>query len=203
MMAYQIDRHFLLANGRRVRFVQTPNGGKLLKPRLLILHYTAGRNFESSVSWFKNPQAKASAHLILGRAGEICQMQPFNKICWHAGVSKWKNLRGLNNHAIGIEIDNAGILEKSEKGIWHAWFGKTYPSKEVLVAKHRLGGEAHGWHIYPQKQIELVQDIAAALHAHYQFDDILGHDDISWPRKTDPGPAFPLQSLKAKVLGRA
>ena len=202
-MGFGTNKHFLTQNGARVPYAQTPNGGKILTPRFLVLHYTAGRNFESSVSWFKNPAAKASAHLVLGRAGEIMQMQPLNKTCWHAGVSKWKKISGLNNYAIGIEIDNAGILQKSEKGIWRSWFGETYPPEEVLVARHRLGGDEHGWHIYTQKQIELVCDVAVALHAQYKFDDILGHEDISWPRKTDPGPAFPLQSIKAKVLGRA
>lgn len=202
-MAYEVEKHFLLQNGARVPFQQTPNGAKIFTPRFLVIHYTAGRNFESTVSWFKNPAAKASAHLVLGRAGEIMQMQAFNKICWHAGLSKWKNFRGLNNYAIGIEVDNAGLLQKNEKGIWRSWFGEAYAPEDVLVAKHRLGGDAHGWHVYTQKQIDMVFEIALGLHAHYKFDDILGHEDISWPRKTDPGPAFPLQSLKAKVLGRA
>jgi N-acetylmuramoyl-L-alanine amidase len=202
-MAYGIDRHFLTKNGARVTFSQTPNGGKIFKPRFLVLHYTAGRNFESTVSWFENPAAKASAHLVVGRGAEICQMQAFNKTCWHAGVSNWKKFTGLNNYSIGIEIDNAGILQKNEKGLWRAWFGKVYPAEEVLVAKHRLGGEVCGWHEYTAEQIDAALAIALALHQVYDFDDILGHEDISWPRKTDPGPAFPLQNIRAKVLGRA
>lgn len=205
MSKFEIETpsHFLRRDGTRVTYQQTPHGGRVLKPRFLVLHYTAGRSFESAVAWFRNPKAKASAHLVVGRGGELCQMQPFNKTCWHAGVSCWKNFRGLNDYAIGIEIDNPGLLQKNEKGVWHAWFGKTYAPDEVMAAKHHLGGEFHGWHLYTPQQIEMVLEIASELHAHYKFDDILGHEDISWPRKTDPGPAFPLQNIKAKIFGRA
>jgi N-acetylmuramoyl-L-alanine amidase len=37
----------------------------------------------------------------------------------------------------------------------------------------------------------------------YGIKKILGHDDISPHRKVDPGPAFPMASFRAKVLGRA
>ena len=40
------------------------------------------------------------------------------------------------------------------------------------------------------------------LHAAYEFDDILGHEEISPKRKVDPGPAFPLDSMRSRILGR-
>lgn len=36
----------------------------------------------------------------------------------------------------------------------------------------------------------------------YGLKDILGHEDISPIRKSDPGPAFPLASVRAKAMGR-
>jgi N-acetylmuramoyl-L-alanine amidase len=38
--------------------------------------------------------------------------------------------------------------------------------------------------------------------AHYRLRDMLGHEDIAPGRKSDPGPAFPLENLRAKLLGR-
>lgn len=32
--------------------------------------------------------------------------------------------------------------------------------------------------------------------------DVIGHDDIAPDRKRDPGPAFPLAHIRARVLGR-
>ena len=37
---------------------------------------------------------------------------------------------------------------------------------------------------------------------HYGLRDVLGHDDVSPGRKSDPGPAFPMESFRARVLGR-
>jgi N-acetylmuramoyl-L-alanine amidase len=201
-MAFSVNNHKLQNESSNVTFKQTPNGGAALKPLYLIMHYTAGRSSKSSVEWFLNNEANASAHIVIGRSGDVTQLQPFNKMCWHAGVSRWGELIGLNHHSIGIELDNAGILKKTEDGSWKSWFGSAYPATEVLVAKHRLGGEPCGWHTYTEKQIEIAIAIGQALHDQYRFLDILGHDDISWPRKTDPGPAFPLDSFRSRIMGR-
>lgn len=203
-MTYAVDKaHRLKKDGLAVPFRQTPNGGGSMRPLYLVIHYTAGRDAESSIRWFENKDAQASAHLVVGRDGSVTQLQRFDRLCWHAGKSRWGEIEGLNAHSIGIEIDNAGVLDKTDAGAWRAWFGDTIPPEQVLVAQHRLGGPSRGWHIYTPEQIEIVMSVAAALHARYAFLDILGHDDISWPRKTDPGPAFPLSSLRSRVLGRA
>ena len=31
-----------------------------------------------------------------------------NKVAWHAGKSKWKNFKNLNENSIGIELVNKG-----------------------------------------------------------------------------------------------
>lgn len=202
-MAYSVsNKHKLEQDGADVPYEETPNGGGELRPLYLVFHYTAGRSLESSVSWFKNRDSKASAHLVIGRNGKVVQMQPFNKVCWHAGISKWGELKGLNNYSIGIEIDNAGLLKKDQAGNWKSWFGEIYPAADVIVAAHRLGGPERGWHEYTPVQIEAAIDIGVALHKKYGFADVLGHDDIAWPRKTDPGPAFPLASVQSRVMGR-
>jgi len=79
----------------------------------IILHNTAG-GFEGSVSWLCNPQAKASAHLVIPRSGgEIAALVNERDAAWHAGSSKW------NHCSIGIEIECAnnqrGMTEAQEK----------------------------------------------------------------------------------------
>jgi N-acetylmuramoyl-L-alanine amidase len=187
--------------GAGVSFVETPNKGGNLAPRYLVFHYTAGKSATSSVGWLTNPEAKASAHLVLARDGTITQLAPFTERTWHAGISHWDGLSGLNSHSIGIEMDNAGPLKKvGEK--YQAWFGTLYGVDQVIHAKHRLDDESRWWHAYTEAQIQRALDLARLLVRHYGLKDVVGHEDIAPDRKRDPGPAFPLEHIRAMVLGR-
>ncbi len=46
-------------------------------------------------------------------------------------------------------------------------------------------------------------DLALLIVQTYKLKDIVGHDDIAPGRKCDPGPAFPLMNIRAKVFGRS
>jgi N-acetylmuramoyl-L-alanine amidase len=196
-----IQNHRL--TGSNVTYQPTPNVGGNLRPRFVVLHYTAGRSLESSVQSLstRKPQGNASAHIVLGRDGRIVQLAPFNVVTWHAGVSQWSGLNGLNNYAIGIEMDNAGLLHR-EGDRFVSWFGKTYPADEALLAEHRHGGGVQPWHGYAETQIARALELCELLVGHYGLQDVLGHEDIARGRKVDPGPAFPLAAVRARALGR-
>jgi N-acetylmuramoyl-L-alanine amidase len=193
------DNHRLAGPG--VTQLDTPNCGGPLQPRFLVMHYTAGRSAASSIATLCSPQAKASAHLVLARDGSITQLAPFNVVTWHAGVSQWNGLVGLNRHAIGIEMDNAGRLRRVGSQ-YQAWFGVAYPEAEVLLAEHPHGGGVQPWHTYTPEQIERALELAVLLVSRYGLEDVLGHEDIARGRKTDPGPAFPLGAVRSRALGR-
>ncbi len=197
----RIENHRLV--GDRVSFRATPNCGGELTARYLVFHYTAGRSAESSVESLctRKPQGNASAHLVLARDGRIVQLAPFNVVAWHAGVSQWNGLVGLNRASIGIELDNAGALSRvGDKFI--AWFGKEYAASEVMLAEHKHGGGMRPWHAYTEAQIERALELAELLVDHYRLEDVLGHEDIARGRKQDPGPAFPLAAIASRTLGR-
>ena len=187
--------------GDDVSFIETPNKGGDLSPRYLVFHYTAGKNATSSINWLTNPESKASAHLILARDGTICQLAPFNVKTWHAGISHWEGLSGLNSYSIGIEMDNAGPLKKVGNK-YQAWFGTLYAEDQVVYAKHRLDNEPCWWQAYTEVQIQRALELAQLLVRHYDLKDLVGHEDIAPDRKRDPGPAFPLEHVRATVLGR-
>jgi N-acetylmuramoyl-L-alanine amidase len=196
-----IRNHRLTGDG--VVFRQTPNVGGGLKPRFVVLHYTAGSSLDSSVESLctRKPQGNASAHIVVGRDGRIVQLAAFDTVTWHAGVSQWGGLNGLNQHAIGIEMDNAGLLHR-EGERFVSWFGKAFPEKDVVLAAHRFGGGVQPWHAFAQAQIERVLELCELLVGHYGLQDVLGHEDIARGRKTDPGPAFPLLAVRSRALGR-
>lgn len=199
----KILRHRLYKmDGKAMPFEVSPNKGGKVDARYLVMHYTAGPSAKSAVNWFKNKTAKASAHLVIDLDGSITQMVPFDTIAWHAGRSTWDGLSGLNRLSLGIELVNAGPLQKSGDK-WRAWFGKLYDPKEVIEAVHKYDSTAYGWQIYPQAQLAAAIEVSQLLVNQYQLVEVVGHDDIAPSRKKDPGPAFPMESFKASVMGRS
>jgi len=172
-------------------------------PRYLVIHYTAGRSARESIGFLATRAAEASAHVVIARDGTITQMVPFDRVAWHAGKSLWEGIRGLNSHSLGIELDNAGMLKRGPNGKWFSWFGDRYPEEEVAEAVHRNEkGVVRGWHVYTPKQLAAALELATLLVRSYGIRDVIGHDDISPGRKQDPGPLFPMDRFRGKVLGR-
>ncbi|MFQ5650607.1 MAG: P-loop NTPase fold protein [bacterium] len=189
-----------LLQGERVSLHKSPNHGGQLEPDTIVIHATMSPDADSAIKALTDPNQKASAHLVIARDGGVTQLLPFNVVAWHAGRSAYEGRTGFNNFAIGIELENAGWLTK--KGTtYHAWFEKTYNESEVVEARHRNPQiEYKYWHRYTDEQIKLVEEISALLIREYQISSILGHEEIAPGRKQDPGPAFPLDSLRARLI---
>ena len=62
----------------------------------VIIHHTASKSLEGTLSWFQNPNSQKSAHFVLAKNGDIYQMVPEEKVAWHC--------RGGNKKSIGIEV---------------------------------------------------------------------------------------------------
>ncbi|MCG8700418.1 MAG: N-acetylmuramoyl-L-alanine amidase [Bacteroidales bacterium] len=177
-------------------------------PDAIIIHYTAMSSAEGAVralSRYKKSGGNASAHLVIARNGEIFQLAPFNYKTWHAGESSYNGRSSYNSFSVGIEIDNLGWLDEYTKD------GKTYYSRkeldiqvapeDVFTGKHRNSKvRKQFWHAYTDKQKAIVTEICKTLASNYGIKEILGHEEIAPKRKTDPGPAFPLEQLREDVL---
>lgn len=200
----KIINHLLHDNkGKQVNFLDSPNKKGIYTPSYLIMHYTAATTDTSSINWFLNKKAEASAHLLISRDGTITQFVHFNKIAFHAGESQWAGLKGMNRHSIGIELQNAGKLSK----VSNKWVcpvdNKVVPDDDVIVATHKNESIQRGWQAYTDVQLEVSIEIATTIVRHYKLKDVLGHEDISPLRKSDPGPAFPIGSFRNRVMGRS
>lgn len=191
----QIDDHWLIA--KNVYRYRSPNlEFKTFTPDTLVMHYTAGSTAEGAVCHLCDEEKEVSAHLVISRDLRIFQLIPFNVPAWHSGKSSWKNRTSLNQYSIGVEIDNAGKLEKKSAGFF-SWFGKEYPKNEVLKLKHVNREKEEYWHKYNEEQLALVSEISKILIKKYGIKEIVGHDEISPDRKIDPGPAFPIKDFKS------
>lgn len=201
----KIRNHRLVGHALgNVNFTASPNIGSVIQPRYLVIHYTAGSSAAGSISWLQNLASKVSAHLVIARDGTITQMVPFNRIAQHAGPSRWGSIVGLNRHSIGIELDNAGQLNRSG-GKWVSPVSRrSYPDADVTVAPYRNdppGNAPCGWHAYTEAQLHATLEASLTLASHYALINVLGHDDIAPTRKRDPGPDFPMASFRARVMG--
>lgn len=214
MTTYKVEDHFLLASQDAdpsapyalVDLSMSPNhGGPFKDLRFLVIHYTAGASLKNTVAGFLDPTRKVSAHIVIGRDGNVRQMVAFDKVAWHAGESRWKSVKSLNFYSIGIELVNWGPLKATQDGRFWSWAGKEVPAAEVeeVNPQDPTSFGKRFWHQYPEKQIEAVSAVASALFARYDLQDVLGHSDIAPGRKIDPGPAFPLSHLRSTLQGRA
>ena len=165
-----------------------PGGAEMPVRRFLVIHFTSGASGQSSINFWKTPDAKgASAHLVIERDGTVIQCRPFNRTCGHAGKSRWKGFDGLNACSIGIELANAGDNAK---------LAAKWSKLPLFKARHKNGGPVQDWEAYPEEQIQACIQVAQAIVARYKLDDVIGHDDIAPDRKNDPGPAFPMGRLR-------
>lgn len=188
------ESHWL--TGPNVRHRPLPGGSAMPIRRALVIHFTAGASATSSIDFWETPEAKgASAHLVIERDGTIYQCRPFDRTAGHAGVSQWtdpktgRRFTGLNACSIGIELANAGDSNV-------AW-ARNQTGYATLRAVHRNGGRATDWEVYPAAQLAACETVSKLLVARYNLDDVTGHDCIAPARKTDPGPAFPMEALRA------
>ena len=134
----------------------------------LIIHYTGMQSARVSMKRLKNPKSKVSCHYFINRNGEIYKMIDDNKIAWHAGKSKWKNISNLNKNSIGIEIQNKGHL------IYYQHFSNKQISSLIVLIKLLI------------KKYKINKS------------NVLGHSDIAPLRKKDPGEKFPWSFLSTK-----
>ena len=141
------------------------------KIKYIIYHYTGMRSENKAIKRLTDLNSNVSCHYLIKRNGQIILMVPELYEAWHAGKSNWKKDISLNKKSLGIEISNKG----------HE-FGYENFSKNQLTSLIKLS-----------KYLIKKYNIKAS--------NILGHSDIAFERKKDPGEKFPWSYLATKKIG--
>ncbi len=167
------------------------------KPRGLVIHYTAGRSdsCDDAVSTLSDMAMNGYGCLVMDHWGRIfqAQNQGMNDIAWHAGRSERIGYTGLSRYCLGMEICCAGRLDESGK----TWWGKQISKYDLNKTKSETIMQGESKHLNPgtyhkftaQQESSLINFILWQLDTNPEFDLswVMGHDEISPGRKTDPG----------------
>lgn len=127
---------------------------------ILVLHYTGMTSGQEALNRLCDPQHHVSAHYLIDEDGTAHALVDETKRAWHAGLSHWRGIDGINHSSIGIEIVNPGHEHE-----YHAF--STSQMDTVITLS---------------KQIIDRYNIPAR--------NIIGHSDIAPLRKQDPGELF-------------
>lgn len=133
-------------------------------PKYIIMHYTTGTKLESTINHFTNADPGVATHLVIGRDGRVIQFVPFNLSAHHAGYSWWEMDKHLKNLSIGIELDNAGKLDRGKDATGAEVFlsqgDVAIPEGSFKPAPHwRNRKRNYAWEVFPPVQIAVAKKI--------------------------------------------
>jgi N-acetylmuramoyl-L-alanine amidase len=127
---------------------------------MVVLHYTGMRDAESAIARLRDPEARVSCHYLIAEDGQVLRMVAEENRAWHAGLSYWRGVHGVNSCSVGIEIVNPG----------HEFGYRPFTEQQMEALLPLLAGivERHG--VVPA--------------------NVVGHSDVAPARKQDPGELF-------------
>ncbi len=189
-----------------------------------VLHYTADEDLNRVLRWFERSESKVSAHVVVHDRkvkdhDELAENLPLvqaldttvlqcrrpNQIAWHA--------RGANSWAYGVECVSAGVLKKNSSGqlcTWRPRDEEAEPWTTPWQNPHKQVAQLYKdfWVAYPIAQSRAVVTVlryldglgvdAADLYPQW----IVGHEHLQ-RGKLDPGPAFPITTVRAMIFDLA
>lgn len=177
-------------------------------PKGLVVHWTAGHR-DSLTNGFSIMKSGGHLYLLIDKDGNLGQTNPLNEWGYHAGQSKFPGITGgVSPHFAGVEVQAAGNVTPHNGGFYPWWDKKkdakgNYTGPHQFLAKNRISAEevkysakkdniaAGYYHIYTEKQMITLRKLVAWLHLNhptvFSLDRVVGHDEVSPGRKTDPG----------------
>ncbi|WP_414829600.1 penicillin binding protein PBP4B [Alteromonas sp. H39] len=177
--------------------VQLPSKNQGERIKTLVIHYTA-LNYADSVKALVD-EGGLSAHYLVPESGDptyphdrlkVMQLVDESRRAWHAGISSWQGRSGLNDQSIGIEVVNVPDCH------WET----------DVPGQHSVHGASRPclFPDYDSEQITLLTTLIRNILARnpdIHPTAIVGHADIAFNRKSDPGPRFPWYQLYQAGIG--
>jgi len=138
---------------------------------ILVMHYTDMHTCIDAVTRLCDPASRVSAHYVISLEGEVFRLVDESERAWHAGESHWRGNSNINARSIGIEISNPGHSE--------------------------------GYTPFPQVQMDAVLELSKGILSRHAIpaQNVVGHSDVAFLRKQDPGELFDWKWLAQHGVG--
>jgi N-acetyl-anhydromuramyl-L-alanine amidase AmpD len=152
--------------------VQTNNRSKGVNECLgVVLHHTGDYSLESIRNTFTNPEALASAHVVIGRDGRRLLFEHDGRgddlILWHAGRSKWRGRTNCNRFTLGVEFQgdtNEKPLTSSQIQSFLQWWqprAERYGWTHKDITDHRTVSPGRKVDIHPDQLARVIEKVIA------------------------------------------
>lgn len=176
-------------------------------PKGAVVHFTAGRSkggLKTAVNTARHGKESGYTFFTISEDGIVVQAFPLDSWGYHAGESGWPGLgTGVSSKLVGIEVCCAGRLTKvGDK--FKSWFGELYDASEVRYSPKKDNIQEGFYHKYTDKQVKALTELLLWLKSNnpsvFNFDYVVGHDEVAPKRKNDPGAALPLTMPEFRQL---
>lgn len=140
-------------------------------------------------------------YLVMDVFGKVYQSRPLSKHGYHAGKSYWPSVgHSVSSKFAGIEILSPGILTEKD-GKFFTWYKQEIPAEYVREIPSQDENRAKGYYCaFSAEQEKSLKNLAIWMHKNspfvdgkpsldkiFVYDNVVGHDEVSPGRKTDPG----------------
>jgi N-acetyl-anhydromuramyl-L-alanine amidase AmpD len=140
----------------------------------IVLHHIEANSSEHAVEQLKGHGV--SSHFLIDESGKIFELVDENDVAYHAGVSSWRGVEGLNKSSIGIEFINSNPC------------GKRFEEVQMKAGLELC--------LYLMAKYEMAKE-AVIGHSDIAYDKVTNLHD----RKQDPSHLFDWELLAENGVG--
>ena len=138
-------------------------------------------------------------HVLIDRDGLVTQFIPFNEQIAVAISGSWEGMKNLASRSIILTFVNHGRLQK-QGDEFISQDGTVIDRTDVFTGIHQNEESLSYWQKFTDSQVSIAEKIIRCLTSAYQVKYILGYEEVCPGLQTDPGPAFPLEIMRRKVM---
>lgn len=160
-----------------------------------ILHFTAGRVERKPRDFFQMFLDRGLCTYFIDGNGELWQQHHGDRCGSHVGRNSWDG-KDIRYTSTGVEVACSGKLV-FKHGQYRTWYGEVIEPEEVRTIGEREVRQGYAvkghYRKYKPRQEKMIAELMAwHIAMGLPKENILGHDDVAYPRgrKNDPSGAL-------------